>query len=229
MKKLYAFISIMLCLSVFSCFLGTASCYAEEKIVVYGEGEIKYIPDLAIVTVGIETTNENLLEAQRQNNNAIDSVIQALLSFNVQKEHIKTKNFNVYQKFDYSESSEKFIGYQVSNYIEFETKAVDNISQIISKLMENGANRFNGVSFTLEDYSLAYNSALKLALENAKSKAAALCDEKLELVEIVEQNYSNSFTNDAYVYAKMANENVSIMKGEIVIKATIKAVFEFDD
>lgn len=154
---------------------------------VYGEGEIKYIPDLAIVTVGIETTNENLLEAQRQNNNAIDSVIQALLSFNVQKEHIKTKNFNVYQKFDYSESSEKFIGYQVSNYIEFETKAVDNISQIISKLMENGANRFNGVSFTLEDYSLAYNSALKLALENAKSKAAALCDEKLELVEIVEQ------------------------------------------
>ena len=27
----------------------------------------------------------------------------------------------------------------------------------------------------------------------------------------------------------MANENVSIMKGEIVIKATIKAVFEFDD
>ena len=95
--------------------------------------------------------------------------------------------------------------------------------------MENGANRFNGVSFTLEDYSLAYNSALKLALENAKSKAAALCDEKLELVEIVEQNYSNSFTNDAYVYAKMANENVSIMKGEIVIKATIKAVFEFDD
>ncbi len=229
MKKLYAFMALILCLGVFGCFLGGSTCFAEEKIVVYGEGEIKFIPDLAIVTVGVESLNENLLEAQRQNSEAINAVIQTLLGFDVMKDQIKTKNFNVYQKFDYSDTTEKIVGYQVSNYIEFKTKAVDNISQIISKLMENGANRFSGVSFTLENYSNAYNSALKLALENAKSKAKALCDDELELVEIVEQNYSNSFMNDAYVYAKVANENMAIMKGEIVVKATIKAMFEFDD
>lgn len=100
-------------------FLAGSTCFAEEKIVVYGEGEIKFIPDLAIVTVGVESLNENLLEAQRQNSEAINAVIQTLLGFDVMKDQIKTKNFNVYQKFDYSDTTEKIVGYQVSNYIEF--------------------------------------------------------------------------------------------------------------
>lgn len=197
---------------------------AEEvnKITVMGTGEVRFLPDVAVISVGVETLNESLTEAQSENSQKINALISYLKDIGVQEENIKTRNFYVYQRYDYSQG-EKLLGYQVNNYLDFKTKDVDNVGNIVSSLMENGANRFTGISFTIDNYEEGYRSALNLALENATKKAQALTEKPIISSEIVEEgNYCITSRELCSV-----NMDSSIMKGEICIKASVRVQFEY--
>lgn len=197
---------------------------AEEvnKITVMGTGEVRFLPDVAVVSVGVETLNESLTQAQSENSQKINALISYLKDIGVQEENIKTRNFYVYQRYDYSQG-EKLLGYQVNNYLDFKTKDVDNVGNIVSSLMENGANRFTGISFTIDNYEEGYRSALNLALENATKKAQALTEKPIISSEIVEEgNYCITSRELCSV-----NMDSSIMKGEICIKASVRVQFEY--
>lgn len=228
MKKL-AILFLILALIAMPVISGTTLAYADEgKIMVTGEGEITLIPDMAIISVGVESLNESLINAQTENTENVNSLIAILKELGINEENIKTKGYNVYQRYDYTQG-EKLLGYQVSNYLEFKTKNVDNVGQIISKLMENGANRFSGITFTLENSEEAYKQALKKAYENAKNKANALYDGELKVVKIIEEKNNTYYLRDSYGYASSINEATKFMKGEIKVFASLKVVFEYDN
>lgn len=194
-----------------------------NKITVSGLGEVKLAPDMAIISIGVESLNESLSVAQKENSDNINKLIETLKEMGISEENIKTRNFYVYQRYDYSKG-EEFLGYQVSNYLDFKTKDVDNVGSIISKLLENGANRLSGVSFTIENQDEAYNMALARALENAKIKAKALTDMEYKNFEICESESYNCIAREYYSsYSKDSN----VVKGEICIKANIKVIFEY--
>lgn len=202
------------------------SAESVSKITVNGVGEIKLAPDMATISLGVETLNESLSTAQKENSQSVSNLINAIKDFGVKEEDIKTKNFYVYQRYDYSQG-EKFLGYQVSNYIDFKTKDVDNVGTIVNKLLESGANKFSGISFSIEDYESAYKLALEKALANAKNKASAIADKEITSYEVCEEGSYSIFTRDAYSLSNIDNEISSIMKGEITVRANIRVVFEY--
>lgn len=226
MKKLCA-VLLVLALAILPILTASTNAFADSKIIVTGEGEICLIPDTAIVSVGVESLNESLIAAQTENSSSMNALVGVLKELGVLEENIKTKGYNVYQRYDYTEG-EKLLGYQVSNYLEFKTKDVDNIGSIISKLMENGANRFSGVTFTLENSEEAYKSALSQAFENAKSKAMALYNGELKVVKITEEKNLSYYLKDSYGYANSISEATKFMKGEIKVCARIIVVFEYN-
>ena len=226
MKKLCA-VLLVLALAILPILTASTNAFADSKIIVTGEGEICLIPDTAIVSVGVESLNESLIAAQTENSSSMNALVGVLKELGVLEENIKTKGYNVYQRYDYTQG-EKLIGYQVSNYLEFKTKNVDNVGSIISKLMENGANRFSGVTFTLENSEEAYKQALSKALENAKNKASALYGGELEIKKIIEENNTSYYLRDSYGYANSISETTKFMKGEIKVSACIKVEFEYE-
>lgn len=203
-----------------------ASAESVSKITVNGVGEIKLAPDMATISLGVETLNESLATAQKENSEGITNLINAIKDFGIKEEDIKTKNFYVYQRYDYSQG-EKFLGYQVSNYIDFKTKDVDNVGTIVNKLLESGANKFSGISFSIEDYESAYKLALEKALENAKNKASAIADREISSYEVCEEGNYSIITRDAYSLSSINGNNNSIMKGEITVRANIRVIFEY--
>ena len=227
MKKLCA-VLLVLALAILPILTASTNAFADSKIIVTGEGEICLIPDTAIVSVGVESLNESLIAAQTENSSSMNALVGVLKELGVLEENIKTKGYNVYQRYDYTQG-EKLIGYQVSNYLEFKTKDVDNVGSIISKLMENGANRFSGVTFTLENSEEAYKQALSKALENAKNKASALYGGELEIKKIIEEKNTSYYLRDSYGYANSISETTKFMKGEIKVSACIKVEFEYKD
>ncbi len=202
------------------------SAESASKITVNGVGEIKLAPDMAIISLGVETLNESLATAQKENSEGITNLINAIKDFGIKEEDIKTKNFYVYQRYDYSQG-EKFLGYQVSNYIDFKTKDVDNVGNIVNKLLESGANKFSGISFTIENYESAYKLALEKALANAKSKASAIADKEVSTFEVCEEGNYSVITRDTYSLSSINGNNNSIMKGEITVRANIRVIFEY--
>lgn len=237
MKKFFiAMICFMLCITgVVGAVMLTTPSYVNvsavetkevNKITVTGNGEVKLTPDTAIISLGVETLDQSLELAQKTNSEKVNSLIAALKELGVSEENIKTKNFYVYQRYDYSKG-EEFLGYQVSNYLDFKTKDIDNVSSIITKLLESGANRFNGISFTLEDEESAYNMALERALENAKSKASAITNLPYTSFEVCEDCGYNCYAREMYSLSSFSKDSTSIMKGEICVKASIKVTFEY--
>lgn len=208
----------------------TVSAEAEQstnKITVIGNGEVEYVPNVAKVSVGVETLNMELTEGQKENSDKINKIVETLVGFGVLKEDIKTNNFNVYPRYNYSDD-QTFMGYQINNTIEFKMKNIENLGEIIAKTMENGANSFHGVNFTVDDYDAIYLQSLDKALTNAINKAKTLAKgaSKLTVLNVEEiscHNYMPSFSS--YKMVSNASEDMTIYKGKGTQKATIKVEF----
>lgn len=224
MKRFYSLITaIILLITLLISKSGFNNVFAlsefDSRITVSGTGEVQIIPDTVVVSMGVETVNKILTEAEAENSNKINNVINILFDYGIQKENIKTRNFNVFPKYDYLKD-QSFIGYQVSNYLDFKTSDIQSVGEIISKLTEAGANYFGGISFTVEDNELAYSQALEKAINSAWNKAYALLGNDVELFvqDITEESvYSYRGMYDNIASSKTISEGTSIMQGEIIV------------
>lgn len=235
MKKTFLF-SLCAVLACFAFLLFPSSSlqvYAEgnNRISVSGSAEIKLQPDIAMVHVGAETSHKNAAAAQQENAEIMNRLMEKMLSAGIEKNDIVTSSFNIYPKYQYWAGEQKPDGYQVTNIVRFKTKNLDALGQLLSDLAAAGANVFNGIQFTVENSDAVYNQALAAALQNAKDKAAALVGnlETYTLTSIAEENsYYNaySYCDTSSMVRGVSAESVPVMKGEIAVKANIKAEFE---
>lgn len=193
------------------------------KIIVYGSGKVTTPPDIAYVTIGVESVNSNLQTAIGENSTTIVSIIEHLNSKNIDENDIKTKYYSVYQSRDYS-TSEKFQEYHVINTIEYKTYDIENIGETISELTSLGVNRVEDIQFDCSTITNCYKDALRLALEDAKSKAKTFTNKELAIDKISEECV---YTCMPYRSVEMLSQNIdSIQNGNIEIEAKILVVFE---
>ena len=193
------------------------------KIIVYGGGKVTVKPDIAYISIGVETVNSNLQTAIKENNDSIIAIIDYLKSKNIEENDIKTKYYSVYQSRDYT-TSEKYQQYHISNTIEYKTTDLENIGSQITELTELGANRLDNIQFDCSDISNCYQKALKLALEDAKQKAASFTSAQLTIDKITEENiYTCMPYRSIDAYAKNAE---TVKSGNIEIEAKIVVVFK---
>lgn len=201
-----------------------------NTITVVGSSSINLVPDVAIVSLGVETFGQDLLVAEKENATKVQNIINTLLNFKVQENNIKTKNFNVYQQYDYNNGVRKHVGYQITNIIEFQTEQLNEVGKIVSSLIKDGANHFKGVTFSVKNSDEAYLQALELALKNAEDKARRLTNDNVELsiAKIVEERFNSVRPiYDTESFLKTASEEVPLMKGEVNLKANLKVVFNY--
>lgn len=193
------------------------------KIIVYGGGKVTVKPDIAYISIGVETVNSNLQTAIKENNDSIIAIIDYLKSKNIEENDIKTKYYSVYQSRDYT-TSEKYQQYHISNTIEYKTTDLENIGSQITELTDLGANRLDNIQFDCSDISNCYQKALKLALEDAKQKAASFTSAQLTIDKITEENiYTCMPYRSIDAYAKNAE---TVKSGNIEIEAKIVVVFK---
>lgn len=201
----------------------TTNKFPVAKIIVYGGGKVTATPDTAYITVGVESVNQNLQNAIKENNDTIISIIEHLKTKNISENDIKTKYYTVYQARDYS-TSEKFQEYHVKNTIEYKTNDLENLGETISELTNLGANLIEDIQFDCSKISECYKEALKLALEDAKSKAAGFTDKELTIDKITEECV---YTCMPYRSIEaLTNNSDTIKSGNIEVEAKILVVFK---
>lgn len=227
-KKSYIIlISLIMCaLSLF--FIGAQPVMAEEvgdnEVVVIGVGQINFVPDTAIISCGVVTNAENIEECQKNNEEKLDSLIQALKDYGIDESDISTKNYTVTQRYDYSNQAQ-FVGYQATNYIDIKTTNLDKLGELVSLVMDNGAGAFYNIEFTVDDYNKVYNQALVLALENAKSKCAVLTgSDNLVIKNIKELEYC--YMPQVRFQVNAEYSGMDIYRGTILVEASIQVTFE---
>ena len=170
MKKMFA---MLLCLAILA--LGTGAALAEgTTLSVTGNGTVLVESDLAIVTVGVQETSKDVLEAQSTVNEKIAAIKQALLDAGVEESSINTDSINIYANYDYSDNTEVIVGYTARNSLSVRTTDMDNVGSLIDAAFAAGANTLDNVQFTVQDDTQAREQALTMAVEDARRKADVL-------------------------------------------------------
>lgn len=170
MKKMFA---MLLCLAILA--LGTGAALADgTKLSVSGSGTVLVESDLAIVTVGVQETSKDVLEAQSTVNEKIAAIKQALLDAGVEESEINTDSINIYANYDYSDNTEVIVGYTARNSLSVRTTDMDNVGSLIDVAFAAGANTLDNVQFTVQDDTQAREQALTMAVEDARRKADVL-------------------------------------------------------
>ncbi|SOC36383.1 SIMPL domain-containing protein [Ureibacillus acetophenoni] len=201
-------------------------------ITVNGNGEISVPPNFAEIRIEVVTQSEDLSEAQRENANKMNQVIQALLSLGIFREDIQTSSFSVFPQYDYVDGRQVFRGYEVTNALTVKIRNINQVGIVIDTAIRNGANRISSLEFKLDNENLYYNQALQIALYNAVEKARTIA-ESMNLpmhplpIEIVEE--SVEAPPILYRAVAMTQESLQtpIEQGLITINARVLVKFQF--
>jgi len=152
----------------------------QEGIWVNGEGKVTAVPDVAILSLGIESQEATVAEAQDKANVAMDSVMKALKAEGVNDKDIQTQYFNIQKvtRWDNEKQLEIAIGYRVSNMVTAKIRDVANAGTVIGAVTAAGGDltRINSIGFTIDDPKPYQEQARAIAVADAAAKAKKLAD-----------------------------------------------------
>lgn len=151
-----------------------ASCSGvdnSKKIRVSGEGKIRMMPDLVILTIDVNFTKPRMVDAVRQTQETVDSVLYILEKFGRKDFDIKTSSISANKAYQYIGNSNKFIGYEAKQTIDFVLNDISKFTDLTGKLLETKINSISQIQFghskadslLREADLLAYDDALKSA------------------------------------------------------------------
>ncbi|NLC45347.1 MAG: SIMPL domain-containing protein [Clostridiales bacterium] len=199
-----------------------------------GEGVVRVTPDIAIVSLGVETNNKEMSKAQSENMEQMNEIMAELKKLGIQDEDIQTNNYSVYPEYDWNNNTQIFRGYKVTNTVSVKVRKIDDTGKVLDAVAAKGANRVNGIQFTVEETGKLYDEALKLAVKNAEEKAKVMTAyfgiNKLTPITIKErsQGYYPLYDNGFSEYAMEAqSRSTPISTGQMEIRASVDVSFEY--
>lgn len=140
-----------------------------------GQGEVEVIPDMAMVSIGVETEGKTAGEALAANTEQAGAVIATLKEAGIEPRDLQTSNFSIQPVYadrkSYQDGAPRIIGYRVFNQVSARVRALDDLGSILDKVVSTGANRINGVSFGVSEEGEARDLARTRAVEDAARKA----------------------------------------------------------
>ncbi|MBX3004969.1 MAG: SIMPL domain-containing protein [Anaerolineales bacterium] len=203
-------------------------------LTVSGRGDIRLVPNIATVTIGVRTTGTNVSEVVAANATQVASVMDALASLGIAAEDMQTANFNVYANQSYDPVTglpSEISSYSVENTVTVIARDLAKLGQLLDQAVSAGANSIWGVTFDVDDKSDAQNQARDLAVQNAIEQAKALATAAgVQLGDIVAINYAPT----GYYYGPMyamggggaaADASTSIVPGQITVGADVSITF----
>ena len=145
-----------------------------DTITISGEGKVTAVPDIATISVGIQTDKKTVAEAQKENTDKMNNIIKELKALDIAAKDIETTSYNIYPQYDYIDGRSIIKGYEVNQQVAVKIRDLDKVGEVIAKAGELGANSVGGLNFTIDDPEELRQQAREKALENAKEKAEAL-------------------------------------------------------
>jgi uncharacterized protein YggE len=193
MKKLWLAISLALIIVV----LGAAGCEGftsppprtpstsliptqNTGIWVTGEGKVTVVPDVAVLSLGVEAQADTVEQAQSEASAAMFAVTKELDSHGVADRDIKTQHFSIYpvRRWVPEREEEVLVGYRVNNMVTAKVREVEATGAIIDAVTRAGGDyfRMDSISFTVDDPTTYHKEAREKAMADAKAKAEQLAN-----------------------------------------------------
>jgi uncharacterized protein len=208
-----------------------------QTITVIGQGSIRVEPDIARVSIGVETSSETVTEGVADNEAQMQAILAALEDAGIEAKDVQTTNFSIsldrypepMPRVEGSEEGQAAPVYRVSNMVNVTIRDLEKVGDVLDAVIEAGANNIWGVSFTLEDPSVAQADARIEAIADARQRAQALAElSEVALgpvMSISEVISGNSFPVVTMLERAAVADGGSISPGELEITYQVQVAY----
>lgn len=151
---------------------------ATRSMNVSGTGQVSVVPDIATINIGVRTEADDVNDALDGNTRQANAIADALQALGVAEEDIQTSNFNVYPSDRYNPMTGEVEGryFVVENTVNVNVRDLASLGEVLTAVVDAGANNIYGINFSVEDRESAVAEARELAIADAKAKAEAIAE-----------------------------------------------------
>jgi len=165
-----------------------------SSIRVTGDARVTAKPDRVQIDIGVTTRAQQSQEAAAQNARQVDAVLAAVRKTAGPTAVLKTISYSLNPNYQYHPNGGEptLQGYTAVNVVQVTLDELGKIGAVIDAATQSGANRVEGIQFTLRDQDAVRAEALREAASRARAEAdvlaAALGLKVLRVLTVEEQS-----------------------------------------
>ncbi len=215
-------------------------------ITVTGDADVRVVPDEVVLTLGVETWNEDLEAAKRENDEHIKRVMDLTQHYEIAPQHIQTDHISIEPRYHDNYEKRDFIGFFARKNIVITLKDTAQFDDLLTDVLGAGVNYVHGIQFRTTALRAHKDQARALAIRAAQEKATALAKELGQSIGepyTIQENHSgwwspynawwgyrwgNSMAQNVIqeVGGESAITEESIALGQITVNAKVTVSFE---
>lgn len=152
--------------------VATVPVLSGTRLDVNATGEVSRVPDLAIISAGVQTLQPTATGAIEENAARMERVRAALKRAGIADRDIQTSTISLNPEYRYAENQPpRLTGYRASNNVNVKFRDLKRTGAILDALVAEGANQLNGPSLTIDKPESAYDEARVKAIAAGQARA----------------------------------------------------------
>ena len=211
---------------------------------VSGNGKASGAPDIATISLGVESVEDTAATARANAAAAMNRVTKVLTDAGIASSDIQTRYFRINPRYQgvevercdeaqpeggqessmekscYTVWESRLIGYEVSNQASVKIRNLSNVGTIIDQVTEAAGDlvRINGINFNIENPQPLQDEARTNAVADMKRKAEMLAElAGVKLGRLVYLNEGTSYAPPQPLYARGATDSFGMEDAATVI------------
>lgn len=228
--------------------VGSAQKSEPRTVTVFGEAEIKVVPNQIVISLGVESRDKSLDTAKKDNDGRVKRLLAVARALGLNDKKIATDQISIEPRYTSNHNQTELEAYVVTKSLMFTLDDLTKFEKLLSESLAAGANYVHNVQFRSTELRKHRDAARTLAIKAAKEKAILLAKELNQTIgaprTITEGQggwwsyYGNSWGSR---YSPMS-QNVSVNAGQqastgdavnapgtISVTATVTVTFDLDE
>lgn len=147
-----------------------------SSVIVTGTAIVQVTPDLAHISVSVQTTASTATQAAADDAALVARVRSRVQQSGIRADDIKTISFGVWAQYDYRNGTQPplLTGFVANHTLELTVRDLTRIGSTIDAAVAGGATTIQGISYDTSDRGGHEAAALAAAVKDARAKAQAM-------------------------------------------------------
>lgn len=195
-----------------------------QVVSVWGEAVVAAPPDRVTVDVAVVSDAASAGEALAANSAALAAVMQVLARRDVPAGDVQTQQFDVSPVYQHEEGhrASRLVGFQVVNRVRVSSGDLEGLGTLLDELVREGANRIEGIQFSVHDPTALLDRARAAAVADARRRAERYAHAAgVRLGRVLSIDESGGGSPGPVQRLAMAERAVSIAPGQLELRVNI--------
>lgn len=208
----------------------------ERYITTSGVGTVEAAPDMATINLGVTQQAKEAGAAMSATSDAVREVLALLEQAGIEPRDVQTDSISLQPLWlrsnNNSDIPPRITGFVARNSLGIRVRDLDQLGSVLDQVVQNGANTFNGLQFSIAEPDELVAAARAVAVKDAMAKAAQLAEAAgvtLGSIQKITEQSGSIRPQMMEMASTRAMSDVPVAAGELSLSAQVTIVFAIED